>query len=734
MPEQHHIFLFTPPFTQLNTPYPATAYIKGFLNTLNVKSTQADLGLDVILSLFSTQGLQEMFASCTMDASWDQNIQRIYLLQNKYIQLIAPIIEFLQGKNDAFAYNICQYGFIPQGSRFENITDLEFAFGQIGIVDKAKYIATLFIEDLGDFIQANIDEHFGFSRYAERIARSAHTFDELHAHLQAAPTFIDTIAIQIIDQYIQQNQPTVIAFSVPFPGNLYAGLRIAKHIKKNYPHLPIIMGGGYPNTELRSVTDIRLFEYIDYLTLDDGERPIACILDYLEGKLPIDLLKRTFALQKNQVTYFNGSLLPDYAQKEIGTPDYSGLRLNDYISVIEVANPMHKLWSDGRWNKLTLAHGCYWGKCTFCDVSLDYIKNYEATTAQVLVDRIETIITQTGTNGFHFVDEAAPPALMKQLALELIKRKVNITWWTNIRFEKSFTQDLCQLLAASGCIAVSGGLEVASDRLLDLIQKGVTVAQVAQVTHNLTEAGIFVHAYLMYGFPTQTAQETIDALEYVRQMFEANILQSGYWHQFAMTAHSPIGKDPKAFKVSTAYTENMPFANNDLPHEDPTGSNHEIFSNGLKKSLFNFMNGIGIDFPLHEWFEFKVPKTTIPPFAIQQYLNTIHQEAWKPHHKLVWLGGTPQLEAVIKTKKGKQLTTYVLHIYTNQTIEKLLFDEADALFMVGYLPKLFISEEEPLITFKQFQDDYEHQTGRSINLLLNQPEFNALRNLGLLVI
>ena len=139
-----------------------------------------------------------------------------------------------------------------------------------------------------------------------------------------------------------------------------------------------------------------------------------------------------------------------------------------------------------------MAHGCYWGKCTFCDISLDYIKVYEPLTAALLCDRMQTLVAQTGQTGFHFVDEAAPPALMRGLAIEILRRGLVVSWWANIRFEKSFTADLCVLLKASGCIAISGGLEVASDRLLALIDKGVTVAQVAQVTRNFTAAGIMV--------------------------------------------------------------------------------------------------------------------------------------------------------------------------------------------------------------------------------------------------
>jgi hypothetical protein len=412
------------------------------------------------------------------------------------------------------------------------------------------------------------------------------------------------------------------------------------------------MGGGFPNTELRTLKDKRVFEFFDFITLDDGELPIELLYQHVCHTEPVEVLfKRTFLLENNQVVYKNNSTKPDYKQSEVGTPDYSDLFLDKYISVIEIANPMHSLWSDGRWNKLTMAHGCYWGKCTFCDISLDYIKLYEPIAAKTLVDRMEELITQTGENGFHFVDEAAPPALMREVALEILKRNLKVTWWTNIRFEKSFTQDLCILLAASGCIAISGGLEVASDRLLELIKKGVTVEQVAQVTRNFTESGVMVHAYLMYGYPTQTIQETVDSLEMVRQLFELGVMQSGFWHQFAMTAHSPVGMFPEEFGVIPQQNK-VTFANNDIAFKDKTGINHEKFSFGLKKSLFNYMHGICFDYALQDWFDFKIPNTKIQPDFIYNALQDSSDFNTKPSAKIVWIGGKPTHEIFTKSKKG----------------------------------------------------------------------------------
>src|SRR5690606_6439082 len=511
-----------------------------------------------------------------------------------------------------------------------------------------------------------VDENFGFSRYAERLGRSANSFDELYQKLHDEPTYIDQITLCLLDDLIQRTNPKIVGFSVPFPGNLYSAFRSAQYIKQYHPHIRVVMGGGFPNTELRSVSDVRVFEFFDFINLDDGEAPTEQLIRFVNGEIAQSELKRTFVLDANEVKYINNLLIKDYKQSEVGCPDYTDIDLDQYISVIEVVNPMHSLWSDGRRNKLTMAHGCYWGKCTFCDISLDYIKTYEPVSAKILVDRMETLISETGESGFHFVDEAAPPALMREVALEILRRKLVVTWWTNIRFEKSFTGDLCYLLKLSGCIAVSGGLEVASDRLLKLIDKGVSVEQVAKVTRNFTEAGIMVHSYLMYGYPTQTIQESVDSLEMVRQLFEMGIVQSGFWHQFAMTAHSPVGQNPEEFGVRPVIAD-IQFANNDVQFTDSTGIDHSRFSAGLKKSLFNYMHGINFDIPLSEWFGFKIPNTTISPNYIHDCLVEEETFMFKGNSKVVFSIKNFVSEYFIKTKRGNStsFTQLTFHLKTN---------------------------------------------------------------------
>jgi len=695
-----------------------------------------DLGIEVILALFSKKEMQSVFEyAAEQDTIQTENAQRIYALRNNYLTILDEVLLFLQGHNQTFARQICTDHFLPQASRFNQLDDLEWAFGTMGMQDKAKHLATLFLEDLSDFIIECIDPHFGFSRYAEKLGQSANSFDELYTELNDEPTYIDSLTIRILASKLDELQPKLVCFSVPFPGNLYSAFRCSKYIKANYPSIKIAMGGGFPNTELREVNDPRVFEFVDFITLDDGELPIELVITNVlhpRAENPsYQEFKRTFFCENGKVVYQNNSARSDYKQSEVGTPDYADLKLDRYVSVIEIANPMHSLWSDGRWNKLTMAHGCYWGKCTFCDISLDYIKIYEPIAAKILVDRVEELIAQTGETGFHFVDEAAPPSLMKAFALEVLKRQLTITWWTNIRFEKNFTADLCHLLKASGCIAVSGGLEVASDRLLQLIDKGVSVEQVAQVTRNFTEAEIMVHAYLMYGYPTQTIQETVDSLEMVRQLFEIGIIQSGFWHQFALTAHSPIGLDPEAYGI-VPDLQPIHFANNDIDFKDKTGIDHSKFSFGLKKSLFNYMHGIGFELPLHEWFDFKIPRTTIRKNYIE---NTLQNEIYftaKSTHKIIWLGSEPSVEHTSKSKKGQTWEMMKLTFHLPTDLLSINLDKEKGEWFVKELEKLKPSAKK-LLTFAQLKEGYEANFD-DFELFWYSKPINQLKENGLLAI
>jgi hypothetical protein len=644
------VLLVTPPMIQLNTPYPATAYLTGFLrlhaDALGLEVSQADASIELFLRLYSAplvtrmaEVLRGRARTAARTARMPPSIASFLEHAGRYADTVEPAIRFLQRRDPSLAFRIVGRAWLPEGPRFEQAFDerIHAAFGTLGTTEQARYLASLYVDDLADAWRIGIDPRFELAKYGERLAASAASFDPLQEALTGEPTLVDHALDEITREMQAARRPEVVAITAPFPGNVYGAFRMARTLRAAAPGTKLVLGGGWVNTELRSLRDARVFDYFDYLTLDDGERPLLNLLTRLAGgNAP---LVRTYVRKGNDVILDNDRTQHDFPARETGIPTYDGLPLDRYVSIMEMLNPMHRFWSDGRWNKITIAHGCYWKKCSFCDVSLDYIGRYDEPATDLIMKRIRALIAETGETGFHLVDEAAPPSGLRALAKRLIEEKLSITWWGNIRFEKTFNAELCELLARSGCVAVSGGLEVASNRLLELMKKGVTVEQVARVTRAFTDAGIMVHAYLMYGFPTETEQDTVDALERVRQLFAAGCIQSAYWHRFSATAHSPIGLAPHEYGITLKPPPDIRFAHNDVAFDDPTGTDHDHLGAGLRKALYNYMHGVGLDVDVREWFEpraragngshksgarrtlKRVPRTTVPADLIERALD-----------------------------------------------------------------------------------------------------------------
>lgn len=547
------ILLLTPPLTQLNTPYPATAYLKGLYVAQGHTVRQVDLGIELADRVLSGEFLR-------------------HIGLEREARLIEPVKRFLRGQDDTLGPRIANRSLLPEGKRFRQLDEdnLEWSFGVAGTTDKALHLATLFIEDIADHIREQVDPHFDLVRYAEYLSNDAPVFDPLYNELQREPSPIDSIMLSLLEKEVEEFCPEQVDITVPFPGCLYGALRCGQWLKE-HTSSQVELGGGFPNTEWRQLNEPRIYEFCDKVVIDGHPEAI------------------------------------DYC------PDFSDLPLDKYLSLTEMTNPMHRLWSQGRWNKMVMAQGCYWHRCAFCDTSLPYIGDYRAPQASAVVDRMERIAEQTRRTGFHFVDEALPPKLLGDVAEEIIRRGLAVSFWGNIRFEKAYTADLCDLLAEAGMVAVSGGLEVASDRLLKLMDKGVTIQQTADACRHLRDAGIMVHTYLMYGFPTETLQETVDALETVRRMFDEGIVQSAFWHRYAMTCHSPSGHHPEAFGARRTGTAAHPFCNNEVDWEPLDGGpqfSYDIEAVGaaLRLATYNYMNGLGLDQPVRSWFPIKVPK------------------------------------------------------------------------------------------------------------------------------
>lgn len=591
------ILLITPPLTGLNTTYPATTVLQGYLRDMGHPDTQQwDMSIALAEVIFSGSFLRKLFDSVELHERFSGDSINLYVERERYIATVDCVWKFLRNEDPTLAQRIVSDDFLPRGGRFGVYDDeeLAWAFGSAGTAEQAKHFATLYIQDLTDFIRQVVDPDFDLIRYGEQIALSLPNFQAILDRIETT-TIVSNLIIELLAEKIVQLSPNVIGFTIPFPGCLVAAIRCGQYIKQNHPNRKVVFGGGYINTELRSITDNRIFNFTDYIVYDDGELPLKRIM---EGG---PLVRTAYCKADGVITFENMEAREPF----VSVSDFTGIDPNKYISMLELANPMHRLWSDGFWNKITAAHGCYWAKCAFCDTSLDYIGRYEPLPASVIVDTMERVMEQTGSSGFHFTDEALPPKLLREIAQEILSRNLVVSYWGNIRFEKAYTAELCSLLAKSGCIAVSGGLEVASADILLKINKGVTIEQARKAMEHLTSNCIMVHTYLMYGFPTQTLAQTIESLDVVRKMFADGFIQSAFWHRFTMTVHSPIGRCPGDYNARITGCTTNPFANNGVDFEQTKGErNYDISAVGeaLRKATYNYMHGLGMEKPARKWF------------------------------------------------------------------------------------------------------------------------------------
>ncbi len=606
------VLLVTPPMVQFNTAYPAAPMLAAFLRQHGHEVAHEDLSLALAQRLFSPSGVRAVgrvlarrFAGRRRPAPVRHFLQHASRIEAR----VAAAVLLLQGRAPELAPALAEPGSLPEGPRFRAMQGL----AEDGDVeDLARHRASLFLDEIADAVREGVDPRFELARYAESLSADARSFDALAAALAGRRTIIDRWIDELALLAWQRHRPQVMGCTVPFPGALYGAFRIARAFKQHSPRTTTVLGGGYVNTELRHLDEPRLFDHFDFVTYDDGEIPLARIVEFRAKQRRAAELVRTRRRERGRVV-LHDAVAPALHHRQRPAPDFTALPTAGYLGMAESPNPMHRLWSERPWLKLALAHGCYWHRCAFCDTSLDYIRRYEPADADTVVGWMEQAITDTGLDGFHFVDEAAPPALLGAVARRLIERGLHVEWWANIRWERAFTPELTEVLARSGCLAVTGGLECAHDRLLALMNKGFALEQARGAMRAFARAGVLVHAYLMYGYPTQTAHELVDALDEVRRLCAEGALHSAYWHRFALTVHSPAFRDER-LHLRILDDRAQAFARNEIPFLNPAQADEDLsrFGEGLRRAVYNFMHGIGLRADVRSWFDFPVPRASRP--------------------------------------------------------------------------------------------------------------------------
>ena len=640
------VAIVVPPTVNLNTPYAAAPRLAGWLRHLGHTVVPVDLSLELFLRVFSRRGLERMFAEVDANAlNAEQAL--VYQARDQYLKIIEDAVAVLQLRDLSSTTRIAQGGMLPLGPRSKSD---RAAPGTWGTTDFARYRVSLMFLELMEFFKATVSNHFGLTDYAASLAASPSSFDpiarELARPANAYLAMLDEVTAELMPEDVD-----VVAITCPFPGNLIGSFLVGKWLAKHRPNAKRALGGGFPSTELRSLSEPRVFDFMDYVVLDDGELPLRQICDGRE-------LHNTFTREAGKVVW-SGATVQPIPFGDLPPPTYIGFDLDRYVHMIYVSSPVQRA-NDGTWLKLTAAHGCYWKKCTFCDITLPYIADYDPMPAQRLADQMDALHDETGLAGFHFTDEAAPPGLLVDLALELLRRGRNYYWWGNVRYDKAFEPDRCKLLAAAGMILVTGGIEVASDVVLEKIVKGISVAQVTKVLQAFAEAGIAAHAYLIYGFPGETVQDTVNGLETIRQLMQAGLLVNAVYHQLSTTAHAPLGQKPELFQIRLREQKFEGFAHNFLPFDYEDGVRRSrAMHHALGLALDNFRRGLYFDAPVVEWFEgLVVPPPTVAPDLVVETMKEPHPGA-RERDRMCWLGGEPTWsrgQLTVRTSRGEMRT------------------------------------------------------------------------------
>lgn len=714
--------IIQPPLVQLNTPYPSGAYLCDFFKKIYAekkicgKVEWFDLSNDFFHSIFCKQGISKIFEKTfskalaiadRYEASGDDNTPfqlRRFLSQSEswknwidqIIAIVCPGTSAGKISGREFAHEFIRSAHVPRANRVE-----QYLSGLTHDVstDDAQILSSLALADLADYITLVYDNNFALIRYAEHLATSTAKFEDAESGL-SSPSLVDFYEPLLLEKLsAYKGTPVVFGISIPFPGCFEAALFTAKIIRREFGSDALIaFGGGYINTELRELTEKRLFNYCDFLSYDKGYGSFINIYEEL-SKIPLlysdeekttdeKLSKKPFDLKSvfngteyyNTSYLFNGTIVKPASKrsdeyKSISsqerklihtvTPDYSSIDFSKYPRLSDDKNPMHRIWNDGAWLKAYLAYGCYWHRCAFCDTTLDYVKDYCPTNVDNLYNSLSVQAEKSGVFGIHFVDEACPPVALQNFALKNIARKEKatpLTFWGNIRFEKTFSRDLADLLSNGGLTAVSAGIEIATGTGLDAVNKGTDMKNIVSACCAFKEAGILIHSYMIFGFWSQSEQDLIDSMETLRQLFEAELLDSAFWHKFTLTLHSRIYEEYKAGKypkLKIFPQKESQFAKNDLHYEGEEKS--EKYSAPLNSALELWMHGEKLNKPVESYFPFKMPKPSIAKDYINSLIASYEEERDKAFcclpnpgskEKCVWLGGVPLL---LKSQNGMQL-------------------------------------------------------------------------------
>ena len=362
-------------------------------------------------------------------------------------------------------------------------------------------------------------------------------------------------------------QCDALCITVPYYEQMLGAFSAAAFAKRLRPELPILMGGSWI-TAIREgcLAAPELFDYVDAIIPFAGEVSLLEALQHLERGERLAGSDNVMAFHDGRVVFHEVSNFPRI--EFLPVPDFDEYPLDRYL-LPEPVLPFQ------------ITRGCYWGQCTFCTHHMAQGLGYSVAKTVSIGDKLAYLADRYKTNRFYFIDEAIPPAKLREIPEALRAHHLDILWMSECRLERSLTREAFDDLAATGCRLLLFGLETGSQRIMDMMKKGVRVEDAERCLRDCAEAGIDTSLFLMFGFPTETLEDVMATYHFI-QRNQPWITTLGT-SIFALTADSPIAADPVRFEVTLEdeVFRGVPLKE-DLAYRSHVGLDHETASEVCK--------------------------------------------------------------------------------------------------------------------------------------------------------
>ncbi len=353
--------------------------------------------------------------------------------------------------------------------------------------------------------------------------------------------FHDYVAGELVPR-LRAERVDAVGISVCFPGQLQPAYAFALKLKEHLPGVHVTCGGpGITQLFIRhSGSDLlRVLGPFDSAVVFEGEHALLGLCRALDAGAPLRDLPNVV----HRDPLLGARYTPGHGSEDLRVlpaPDFDGLPLDLYFS------PVVTLPYDP-------TRGCYWGKCTFCHYGLAEVgtASYRERPVETALDHLATMREKYGTRYFYLSQDSVAPKTLLKLAQGIAARGLDLRWATDLKPETYLTAERARTLREGGAVACALGVESASPRVLEMIDKGAPVSTVKSVMKNLSSAGIAVEAMCFTDFPTESYKEAMETLRFLDEHRDQVALY--IVGEFDLTEGALVAQEPERFGLRETY-------------------------------------------------------------------------------------------------------------------------------------------------------------------------------------